>query len=89
MAQVASGGLWTTTITLVNNGTAPAHAQLNFYDDNGAALALPLAFPQATSTPLMAATLNQTIAAGGGVVIATTGSASQATQVVGATVDRR
>jgi hypothetical protein len=81
MAQVASGGLWTTTITLVNSGSAPAHAQLNFYDDSGAALALPLTVPQATPAPtLMAATLAQTIAAGGGLVISTTGPASQATQ---------
>jgi len=81
MAQIASGGSWSTTITLVNNGTAPADIQLNFYDDNGAPLTLPLTFPQTSSTTaLLAATLDQTIAAGAGLVIVTSGPASLATQ---------
>jgi len=81
MAQVASGGSWTTTITLVNNGAAPANLQLNFFDDNGSPLTLPLTFPQtASASPLMAATLNRTLGAGAGLVIATTGPASRAAQ---------
>jgi hypothetical protein len=55
--------------------------QLNFYDDNGAPLTLPLTFPQTSSAaPLMAATLSRSLAAGAGLVIVTTGPASQATQ---------
>jgi hypothetical protein len=81
MAQIASGGSWSTTITLVNNGTAPANFQLSFYGDNGAPLTLPLTFPQTSATTVLpAATLAQTIAAGAGLVIVTTGPASQATQ---------
>ena len=46
MAQIVSGGQWNTTITLVNTGTTPAEVVLNFFDDNGNALTLPVAFPQ-------------------------------------------
>jgi len=42
MAHVASGNGWETTFTLVNMGTSSADAQLNFFDDNGGALELPL-----------------------------------------------
>src|SRR5260370_37923437 len=44
MAQVASGGFWTTTFTLVNNGTTAAQIHINFFDDNGNSLALPPRF---------------------------------------------
>jgi hypothetical protein len=78
--QIASGGQWNTTITLVNTGTAPAEAVLNFFDDNGNALTLPVTFPQTASVaPLLAATLDQTIGAGAELVIQTAGTASQAT----------
>jgi hypothetical protein len=81
MAQLASGGLWNTTITLVNTGTAVAQARLSFFDDNGNALLLPLMFPQISSTaPLLASTLDRTIGAGAELVIQTAGTASQATQ---------
>jgi len=81
MAQVASGGSWTTTITLVNSGPAAADLQLNFYDDNGAPLTLPLTFPQTPSaTPVVAATLSRTLGAGSGLVVVITGPASQAVQ---------
>jgi len=47
MAQVAAGGGWKTTFTLVNTGSATAQGTLNFYDNNGAPMALPLLYPQA------------------------------------------
>jgi hypothetical protein len=80
MAQLASGGPWNTTITLVNTGTAPAQVRLNFFDNNGNALLLPLIFPQTSSAaPLLAFTLDQTIGAGAELVIQTAGTASQTT----------
>ena len=78
MSQIASGGLWNTTITLMNNGSASATARLNFFANDGTALQLPLMFPQGSSAgPLLASTLEQTIAPGAAFVIQTAGQASQ------------
>jgi len=46
MAHLASGAGWQTTFALVNAGTTAASATLNFYDNNGNPLSLPLTFPQ-------------------------------------------
>jgi streptogramin lyase len=82
MAQLASGGAWTTTITLVNTGAgAPAQAVLNFFDNDGSPLQLPLTFPQGSSSPLTASTFTGTVNAGGELVIQTAAPASQSTQV--------
>ena len=70
MAQLASGGGWQTTITLVNTGPNSAQAQLSFFDDSGAALYLPLTFPQ-TGTTVTASALSRTLAAGATLVILT------------------
>ena len=79
LAQVNSGGAWNTTITLLNAGAVPAQVVLNFFDDNGKPLALPLVFPQTSATaPVTAATLNQTIGAGAQFVVQTAGTANQA-----------
>jgi streptogramin lyase len=82
MAQLASGGAWTTTITLVNTGAgAPAQAVLNFLDNDGSPLQLPLTFPQGSSSPLTASTFTGTVNAGGELVIQSAAPASQSTQV--------
>jgi hypothetical protein len=73
LAQVASGGGWQTTFTLVNTGTSSAQVQLSFFDNNGNALSLPLSFVQ-TGTATTASTASQTIAAGATLVILTQGS---------------
>jgi hypothetical protein len=74
IAQLASGGgQWTTTITLINTGTAPALATLNFFDNNGIPLQLPLRFPQNVLSPMTASMLTSTINAGAGLVIETAG----------------
>jgi hypothetical protein len=73
MAQVASGGGWQTTFTLVNMGSASAQAQLSFFDNNGNALLLPLTLVQSGST-MTAAKLTQTIAAGASLVVLAQGS---------------
>jgi hypothetical protein len=78
MAQLAEGGLWNSTITLLNTGAA-AEVVIDFYDDNGNPLPLPLTFPEAPSTaPILASTLDQTIGAGAQLVVQTAGTASQA-----------
>jgi hypothetical protein len=80
MAQMASGGLWNTTITLVNNSSATATARLNFFDDNGRPFLLPLTFPQTSSAaPLLAFTLDRSLAPGAALVVQTAGQTSQAT----------
>ncbi len=83
LAQIASGGGWTTIITLVNNSTSTAQVQLNFYDLNGNPLALPLSFPQqASSVPgSPVTTLVQTINPMATLIIQTTGPATQNTLV--------
>jgi hypothetical protein len=80
MAQLASRGPWTTTITLVNTGTTAAVARLNFYGDDGNQVMLPWTFPQVTGAagPELAATIDRTLNPGAELVLQTTGPASQA-----------
>jgi len=81
MAQLASGGLWNTTITLVNTGEHGETMSLNFYDDNGNALPLPLILPQTSSIALPpTSSLLPVIDSQSQLVIQTAGTASQATQ---------
>src|SRR5207245_10689536 len=81
MAHVAAAGGWKTIFTLVNTGTAISQARLNFFDDNGNALALPLTFPQTSpvaQTPVSA--LDRTLRPGATLVIESTGPDSQLVQ---------
>jgi hypothetical protein len=71
-AHFASGGGWETIITLINKGTANAQAQVNFYDESGNPVALPLDFPQGTA-PTNAPTYSQTIKPGAVAVIESQG----------------
>jgi hypothetical protein len=81
IAQIASAGHWTTTITLVNKGSAPAPALLNFFDQKGSPLLLPLSFPQPSlNGPPAASRLPLTIGAGATVIVQTTGPDAQPTQ---------
>jgi sugar lactone lactonase YvrE len=75
--HIVSGAGWQTTLTLVNTGAAAAAATLSFFGDSGSALALPLSFPQ-TGTSSTAASVSQSIPAGGTliVVVQDTGSAA-------------
>jgi|HubBroStandDraft_1064217.scaffolds.fasta_scaffold05796_3 hypothetical protein len=82
MAQLAFGGGWNTTFTLVNTGTQSVQATLNFFDNNGNPLPAPLEFPQSSTTvgqPVTMATV--TVNPGAGQVIETAGAASQDVQV--------
>ena len=82
MAQLAFAGAWTTTFTLVNTGTTPVQATLNFFDNNGNPLPVPLVFPQSSMTagsPVTSTTV--TVNPGAGQLIQTAGLTSQPTQV--------
>lgn len=68
-AHLASGGTWETTITLVNTGSTAAQARLNFFDDMGNPLTLPLTFPQSPIGPLLASTIDRTLGASAEIVI--------------------
>ena len=61
MAHLASAAGWQTTFVLVNTGSGAASATLNFYDNNGNPLNLPLASPQGIFTASTAATITQSI----------------------------
>ncbi len=76
LAHVASGGGWQTIFTLVNTGATSANAALNFFDDNGNALALPLSFPQTGGATANESSVSQTIPAGATLLIVTQGQDS-------------
>jgi hypothetical protein len=80
MAQVASGGGWDTSLTLVNLDTAAGEARLNLSADNGAAPQLPFTFPQQTSAvTVLGSTLDENFGPGATLIVDTTGPTSQAT----------
>jgi len=81
MAHLAAEENWTTTFTLVNKGTASAQARLSLFGDTvvdptgGGPLSLPLIFTQqgSTSGPLLAPSIDQTIAANASLSVSTAG----------------
>ncbi len=80
MAQVASGGGWKTTFTFVNTGTGAAQITLDFSDNSGAALSLPLGFPQ-TAANVTASSVTKSLAPNTSVIVETQGLNSQAVVV--------
>jgi hypothetical protein len=82
MAQLAVGGSWKTTIVLENSSSGQAQVHLDFFDNNGNALPLPLTFPQSpSSNVVVASTIDRTLGAGAALTILSSGSESQPTQV--------
>jgi Pro-kumamolisin, activation domain len=83
MPHIAAEENWNTTFTLVNKGPAAAQAQLSLFGDPSGPLTLPLTFPQQPTTPssLLAAVLDQTIAANASLVIETAGPQTPPVQV--------
>ena len=74
MPQIASGGGWTTTVTLVNTGAAAATASLHVFDSNGAALPLAWNAPQHPGdSPGTSSMLQRTLQPGEAWVVETTG----------------
>ena len=70
IAHATYNGGFTTLFTLVNTGNATAQATLNFFDENGSPLVVPLSLPQ-TSTTLTSSTLTRTLAAGASLLVQT------------------
>lgn len=64
LAHFASAGGWKTTFTLVNTGASGATAELDFTDDNGNPIVLPLSLPQTGQTGMAGSTLQRTLGAG-------------------------
>jgi hypothetical protein len=79
-AQVAVGGGWSTTLYLTNPGTTSVGVQLSYFDDQGAALALPMnvAGNGQAAQPSNASAWKGTIAAGATVKLDMTPTAGQA-----------
>ena len=82
VAHLAAAGSWKTTIVLVNSGSTPAQARLNFFDESGNALGLPLTLPQSPSAdPMVASTFDTTLGAGASLAVECRGPDSQPVQV--------
>lgn len=64
MPHLAAEDGWLTTFTLVNKGTTSATARMSMYGDGGNSVILPMNLPQQTSlaSPILASSLDQTIA---------------------------
>lgn len=80
LAHVAFGGGWQTLMTLVNMGTAEAQATLEFLDDAGNLLELPLLFPQ-TGVTKTASSLTLSLSAGSSMLIQTQAGSGQPARV--------
>jgi len=68
-------GGFTNSFTLVNTGAGPASTTLNFFDESGTRMSVPLLLPQ-TSESLTATSLTRTLPAGGSLLVETAGQAS-------------
>jgi hypothetical protein len=76
-AQLASGHYWETSITLVNKGTSPARTKVDFFDNAGNPLVLPVTFPSTPGVPaVMLSTLERTLAPGASLSFSSTGPVS-------------
>src|SRR5262249_52096504 len=62
LAQLAFGAGWGSTITLVNTGSSSANTQLEFFDDGGNPLALPIGIAAENSTPSTASSIQRRLA---------------------------
>ena len=76
MPHIAAAENWTTAFTLVNKGTTPATARLSLFGDPSGTLDLPLAFPQQppSAGPLLASSLDRSIAANASLIVDSAGA---------------
>ncbi len=73
-AHVAVANGWKTSFVLVNTGVSASQAHLNFFDDNGNPLVLPLSFPQSGGgVSRTAASVDSAMNAGVTLVVESTG----------------
>ncbi|MEQ1887344.1 MAG: hypothetical protein ABL967_19930, partial [Bryobacteraceae bacterium] len=83
LAQVASQGTWKFSLDLVNLGTSAVQSRVNFLDNGGSELSLPLLFPQAPlEAPLDGSTLERTLAVGAQILVDSPGP-DAAAQLIG------
>jgi len=74
IAHIAAGAGWKTTLTFVNTGTTASQLHLAFFDESGAALSLPVSYPQTPATPAAAAsTIDRNLAAGAVLIVESQG----------------
>ncbi len=84
IAHIATGNGWQTTFVLVNTGTSSAQVNLNFFADlTGAALTLPISFPQQGSAVSNASSVTQTLAAGASLLVLSAAPASDPSPTTG------
>ena len=72
MAHVAFSGGWDTTFTVVNTGMSSGAFTLDFYDDNGGPLLLPLRIPP-SDIPALVASVTLALQPGASVLLQTQG----------------
>ncbi|MEQ1948744.1 MAG: hypothetical protein ABL995_16260 [Bryobacteraceae bacterium] len=80
MAQVASAGGWDTLFTFVNTGAVASAARLNFFDDAGSPMAVPVT-DTASGTTATGGTYDQTLNPSASVTISTMGNTGQAAKI--------
>ena len=82
ISQIASGGGWDTSLTLIDLGTASAEARIDFSGNAGSALVLPFTSPQQTfAGTMLGATLDQTLNPHGQFIMDAAGSLSNPVSV--------
>jgi hypothetical protein len=81
IAQLAFGAGWGSTITLINTADSPANTQLQFFDDGGNPLVLPISFPAENPSPTTASSIQRTLAPHSMVTIQTSVSENGSVQV--------
>jgi hypothetical protein len=80
LAQIASGGGWSTSLTLLNLGAASAEARLDLRGDDGNAMPLPLVYPeQSAGGSQTGSTIDQTINPGAQLIIDSSAAPNAAT----------
>jgi sugar lactone lactonase YvrE len=83
MPHIAAEENWTTAFTLVNKGNASATARLSLFSDPSGPLTLPLLLPQPSApiSSLVAASLDEPIAANASLIIDTAGPQTPPVQI--------
>jgi hypothetical protein len=77
IAHIASANGWQTTFVLVNTGASVAQTHLKFFADvSGNPLPLPISFPQTGSAITTASSVDQSLSAGGILLVQSTGALS-------------
>jgi hypothetical protein len=82
MSQIASGGGWDTSLTLIDLGTSSAESRIDFSGNAGSALVLPFTSPQQTfAGTMLGATLDQILNPHGQFILDAAGSSSDPVSV--------